>query len=261
MTDIIEFSSYSELKKEIEQLRIELSMKILEHDELKYVTCKNIETAYILSFGALEAKVYQEEIQWRRLRRKLELLIAARNRRKSIKEEDIERQLDEEFNSFEAIFDEYFKNIDKALERASAETLSKEESKKLKKLYRTIVKRLHPDLNPNITASQRDLFFKAVEAFENGWLAVLEFIAEAVDVGFEEDDLDKSPLKERDRLKAMIEKIDVDISEIKSNYPYRFKEILDDEDAMVQHRKMLEEQSAYYIAGIEEYETEIQKYI
>ena len=41
--------------------------------------------------------------------------------------------------------------MNEALERNEAEFLSQEEGKLLKKLYRNIVKVLHPDINPNVT--------------------------------------------------------------------------------------------------------------
>ena len=40
---IILFPEFATLKEEIEKLRTELSMLLLERDELKYVECKNIE--------------------------------------------------------------------------------------------------------------------------------------------------------------------------------------------------------------------------
>ena len=56
---IIIFPEIENLQKEIERLRTELSMLLLERDELKYVQCKNIETAYMLALGSLEYKAYE----------------------------------------------------------------------------------------------------------------------------------------------------------------------------------------------------------
>ena len=49
---------FESLKSEVERLRTELSMLVLERDELLFVECKNIETVYMLAIGVLEYKAY-----------------------------------------------------------------------------------------------------------------------------------------------------------------------------------------------------------
>ena len=48
---IILFPEYVTLKAEVEKLRTEISMLLLERDELRLVVCKNIETSYMLALG------------------------------------------------------------------------------------------------------------------------------------------------------------------------------------------------------------------
>ena len=50
---IIRYPDYEKLKAEVEKLRTELSMLVLERDELLLVQCRNIETAYMLNIGGL----------------------------------------------------------------------------------------------------------------------------------------------------------------------------------------------------------------
>ena len=69
------------------------------------------------------------------------------------------------------------KKMNEALERNEAEFLSQEEGKLLKKLYRNIVKVLHPDINPNVTEEKIQLLNQAVTAYKNGNLKTLEIIA------------------------------------------------------------------------------------
>ena len=49
--------------------------------------------------------------------------------------------------------------------------------RELKKLYHRIVKALHPDLNPNLTQAQLNLFNNAVNAYESGDLNTLSIIS------------------------------------------------------------------------------------
>ena len=69
---IIPFPDFQKLKEEIEKLRKELSMLVLERDELRFVICKNIEMEYMLKVGGLEYQAYEAECAFLRLKRKVE---------------------------------------------------------------------------------------------------------------------------------------------------------------------------------------------
>ena len=71
MGDIILFPDLQKLKDEVEKLRTELSMLMLEYDELRFVICKNIETEYMLKLGSLEYKAYEAQCVVMRLKRKV----------------------------------------------------------------------------------------------------------------------------------------------------------------------------------------------
>ena len=48
--NVIVFPDFEKLKSEVEKMRTELSMLLLERDELQFVICKNIETEYLSRF-------------------------------------------------------------------------------------------------------------------------------------------------------------------------------------------------------------------
>ena len=48
MPDIILYPDFQALKDEVQRLRTELSMLVLERDELRFVECKNIENLDIV---------------------------------------------------------------------------------------------------------------------------------------------------------------------------------------------------------------------
>ena len=80
MSSVIIFPEFEELKNETEKLRTELSMLMLERDELCVVECKNIEIAYMLKLDPLEYKVFETQCSFLRLRRKAEQIQAKKNR-------------------------------------------------------------------------------------------------------------------------------------------------------------------------------------
>ena len=82
--DIIIFPEFDKIKNEIERLRIELSMLLLERDELQFVICRNIEAKYTLEFGSIEYRAYEAQCTALRLKRKIELIQAKRNRQEPV---------------------------------------------------------------------------------------------------------------------------------------------------------------------------------
>ena len=78
--NVIVFPDFEKLKSEVEKMRTELSMLLLERDELQFVICKNIETEYMLKLGSIEYKAYEAQCAALRLKRKIELIQAKKNR-------------------------------------------------------------------------------------------------------------------------------------------------------------------------------------
>jgi len=141
--NILLFPDFQKLKEEVEKLRIELSMLVLERDELRLVECKNIEMIYMLELGKLEYKVFEAQCVFLRLKRKVELIQAKKNRQEKIVLKQIEDVLDAEFAEFQKKLDEQINKINAAIERSRFDVLSDEEARELKKLYRRIIKALH----------------------------------------------------------------------------------------------------------------------
>lgn len=178
--NVIVFPDFEKLKSEVEKMRTELSMLLLERDELQFVICKNIETEYMLKLGSIEYKAYKAQCAALRLKRKIELIQAKKNRQEKVIISAIEETLDSEFAEYQKQLNEQIDKMNDALKRSKAEVLSNEDNKKFKKLYRKIVKALHPDINPDVSEAQVQLFDNAVSAYKNGDLNTLKIIGEMV---------------------------------------------------------------------------------
>ena len=260
--NIIILPELEELKAEVERLRTELSMLMLERDELKFVICKNIEAEYMLKLGGLEYKAYEAQCNVLRLKRQLELMQARLNRQESIVMAVIETILNTEFAEYQKKLDEQVGKMNEAIERSNADVLSEEETKELKKLYRKIVKALHPDMNPNITDAQRQLFDNAVMAYKNGNLDALRAIAGMIgdaDLQVTQTDAKARLLEEKKSLEKLLENVREEIQTIKSEYPYTMKELLADDEKVEARKRELEliiskyeEMAGVYKARIDE---------
>lgn len=241
---IILFPEFVTLKQDVEKLRTEISMLLLERDELRLVICKNIETAYMLALGSLEYKAFELQCKVLRLRRKIDLIQAKKNRQEKIVLSAIEETLDEEFAEYQRQLDEQINKMNKALDHSKGTPLTEEETKEIKKVYRNIVKALHPDLHPEVTPAQVQLFQNAVEAYEHGDLNSLRIIntmvAEPIVVEPSESALTVLA-KEKERRLKTLELIREQIAEIKSEFPYTMKELVESPEKIAEKKAEIEE--------------------
>ena len=114
-------------------------------------------------------------------------------------------------------------------ENTKAQTEDSEE-KRLKKLYRIIVKAMHPDLHPNQDEATKELFKQAIKAYKDGDLRTLTEIASTITAvhGDATEDQMEVLLREKTRILTMIRNIKAEIHMIKTRFPYTKKGILDD---------------------------------
>lgn len=156
----------------------------------------------------------------------------------------IEETLDEEFAEYQRQLDEQINKMNKALDHSKGTPLTEEETKEIKKVYRNIVKALHPDLHPEVTPAQVQLFQNAVEAYEHGDLNSLRIIstmvAEPIVVEPSESALTVLA-KEKERLLKTLELIREQIAEIKSEFPYTMKELVESPEKIAEKKAEIEE--------------------
>lgn len=243
MGQIIEFPDDKKSRERIQELKKTLEDLVFERDNLKFVICENIKTEYMLTFGSLEYKLYKAYCKYLRLKRKRDMIQAKKNRQEKIKMEVIDKKLDEEFADYKKKLDEKIDEINHALERSKAELLSEEDARLLKKLYKNIVKRLHPDINPFITDGEKELFYNATEAYKDGDLASLQIIYDIVCSGDDKDGGDltgKSLEDEVKRLEDLVDQVQRDINLIRSTPPYSLSIYVEDEKKKAEKLRDLE---------------------
>ena len=253
---------FEKLKNEVEKMRTELSMLLLERDELQFVICKNIETEYMLKLGSIEYKAYEAQCAALRLKRKIELIQAKKNRQEKVIISAIEETLDSEFAEYQKQLNEQIDKMNDALKRSKAEVLSDEDNKELKKLYRKIVKALHPDINPDVSQAQVQLFDNAVSAYKSGDLGTLRIIGEMVGnnpLPEQHKDAMTQLVEERERLQGLLKSIRESIDNIKSEYPYTMKDILEDTEKTEQKKQELENILEQYNELISIYKSRIEE--
>ena len=132
---------------EVNKLKEQLTQRIYEYDNLVNHVCPEIERRYVLEFGLHEYKLYSLELEIDKLRRKLHLIQIEINHENEINMDEIDKIIAKEFEEYDKQVQAQIDEIN-FIKENNPEKLSESDSKKLKKIYRCLVKRLHPDLNP-----------------------------------------------------------------------------------------------------------------
>lgn len=118
----------------------------------------------------------------------------------------------------------------------------------LKRLYRQIVKRLHPDVHPNPTEREKDLLDRANKAYKAGDLEEMRKIWEELsgteqsEESFEDTEEGRAQLRELiEKLRKRCAKLEKEIRQIKASFPYTIKALLDDDRALeMKHRELVD---------------------
>lgn len=304
--EIIVSDALEKLKDELRILKATLAELLQERDDLIYHICPELRARYAAEIGDYQNRANYQELMILELKRRIEIARAALNREQSISEEEVDKQIEEEYQEFHQKVDEEYQKSkrsqeeqaqkeekrryyeeqwkrqyshqdegekaesdsdtkDSDTEKSSEESNwdeaedddTKPKGKSLpnaKELYRKIVKKLHPDMNPDVTEHELELFHRAAKAYEEGDIMTLQAIYDEV-YGVETEILSQEESLEtlislREQLQEQIAKVIEEIEEIKEEFPYTEKEFLDNPEAV---KKM---QDAI-IRLIQEYEKEI----
>lgn len=143
--------------------------------------------------------------------------------------------------------------MNRALARSKMDVLSEEDTAEVKKLYRSIVKNLHPDLNPKATEAEKELFYQATEAYEQGDLSALQVIYQIADKGADGEKMTSSlsgQEKEKQRLEKLLDQVKVEIEKIKTSPPYIWKIYVEDEGQKKERLSQLQKELESFQAGI-----------
>lgn len=221
--------SIKEKREKLNLLKDKLAELIFRKDHLLFTKKKNLEALYTLKIGKHEYELLETECMEARLKRKIELMQLKINKGLKIDLEKIENILDKEYKKWE---EEIKKKVDEVMEADNRlkSLLSEEDSKKLRDIYRKLVKILHPDINKDISGREKILWQRLQDAYKNGDLEeikLIEMLAEK-EGGIEEKVKDLDNII-RDYEKK-ISKLSDEIIEILSGFPFDIEENLKDKN-------------------------------
>ena len=238
---------YEALKREFSEL-FSLKNEMISHD-LPFLT-----SLYLDLIGRKLYEVYCLSLELSILKQRMTLLQAYVNRNEAPDIEAVDKEIEVHFAEYQRRIEEEARRLTAARDYLlKGSFLSEDETKELRTIYFTIVKRLHPDINPNLTEEDKELFIKAQAAYEMLDLKTLRLILISLD-------LDNPPPIEAYKLEEMVEKLTENVRELQSQidklnleFPFIFKEKLKNEEWVKYEIESAERE-------IDAYKIEIEKY-
>jgi len=242
MQDAVTVSpEYIKSKDLYDQLKEELVKLIADRDELIGVVQVNLEADYHVKIGKKLYDVFCAKVASRRLKRKMEMLQAAINKQEHCREEDIEQQLDLEFEQWRQQAQELYEKIKEAEYHTQLPGLPQTDIVELKKLYHVLAKKCHPDVNPDEPEKAKNLWLRISEAYHKSDLQemkTLALLAEDINADAQEFSALEKIQKACKSLKEKIQGLIDSIAKLHSQFPFKISEKLQD-DAWVQEQNAI----------------------
>ena len=255
-----------QLKEEYERLQLEYAALVAERDELENSEGPRLTALYMEAVGQLQYEVLVLRYEIALLKQKRDLLQAYKNRGEKADLNYVDEQVEATAKTYNENIqreEEKIKQAKAYIEEQKEEEKKNQENEKreLRDLYRKLVHRLHPDLHPEQTEWEKEMFLKVQDAYEKGDLERLRELAQLLEAGMPTDAVDNETTEEWEervnQLKEEIKKIREEIARILQEFPFTYRERLNDPEWISQTQDMLRKE----IAELEKEKTRLEKIV
>ncbi len=214
---------YDNLKKEFTELYT-LKNEMLSQEE------QVLTALYLTTVGQKQHQKYCLTVEIKMILQRISLYQAYFNRNEYPDTEAIEKKMEKQFAEYQKKIADEAKRIALAKDFLKNGFLSDGDVKKIKEVYRLIVKKLHPDINPLVTENEKDLFVKAQAAYDLCDLASLEAILLKLDLTETKTAVDPIDIKAQvATLGEHVSKLKNLIASFEKQFPFTYRDKLADE--------------------------------
>jgi len=239
------FPEYREMLELHDELKVELTKLYADKEDLLNTVKLNLELDYQLKIGKKQYELIMVRIEALRLKRKTEILQSAINRQVKCSIDVVEAQLDFEFEKWNREAMEFYKDLKFAQTYKGLEKMTAEDVIEMKKIYRGLAKKFHPDLNPDWPEEARHFWQRIVEAYGNNDLKEFKILA-LLSKDFEKEEKVLSTMellkKDCESLKAKIKEMINDLALVKKGFPFNIEEKLYDDEWVKDQNRLIQEQ-------------------
>jgi hypothetical protein len=195
--------NYENLKVEHGLLLDELAMLIFEREELVNTIGPNLQALYLKKVGSFQLEVFNLDFETKRLKRKIDLIQSYINKNLKPDEKIIDEQIEAETLDWKIQIDELAKNI-KSAENHLSSLLTPADSREIKRIYRLLVRKLHPDVNAGFSAENNNLWMRIQKAYKDSDLNELRIL----ELLLQDTAMDSKELNDPSRIDIIIGNID-----------------------------------------------------
>ena len=244
-----------ELNRQLSQLAVEFLDLFTRHKEMVEDESVILTSLYLEKLGCFQLELLRKKTEAARLKMKMNLIQAAINRDENPDLHAIEHSIQKKFQDYYAEIEAQAAALDQAKEVLS-HLVSEEDTLKLKELFRVLCKRLHPDLHPDQTENEKELFLKVKSAYDLQKIAELQYILLYLDEYKKEKILPISGDEKRKQIEHLVSNIKSltsKIAQLHQTFPFNVKELIFDEKYIMQKQGELR-------SDIEKFEQERDRY-
>ena len=218
----------SALKEKYFLLKEKYTKLLKKRDVLLEKGKPKLEALYHTKIGSRQMELIELQYEVEKLKKMIELAVNRFKKKKAIDWDEIkakaDRIIDEEDEEDERKI--YVNQLDIFPEDS---TLSERETE-LRKLYRQLTKILHPDVNKELSEKQISLWHAVQSAYNEGDLETLKTLAAMVnDIDYSIDNKSFTEIELQIKLlKISIQKLTVEVKQIRATFPFNFEKKLKD---------------------------------
>ena len=224
-----------EYRKMLEKLNVvrELYLNLLlQYNDLLQVVRPNLTAIYLIKIGEKQLQLLEKQAKVAVLKYKMELLQAALNRKEKPDPAAIEADIAMKMAAYKQQIEEQAAQIEEAHQHTS-HLMSAAESTELKKTYYNLAKKLHPDVNPEQTEKEKNLWLIVAQAYEMGDLESLKNVSAALSdstVRVVEYSSLYIMQNEIEKYEKRLADVSLKTNLLKKEFPFTFEEKLADDD-------------------------------
>jgi len=231
------------LRQQAESLRKDFSELYEQWNYMLTYEEAALTALYLNEIGGLQFEVHRLTTELAYLKQKIQLAQACFNRNEQPDWTKIDQQLAHQLQEYQRKLQEEAARLTEAKQYLKSGFLNEAEGLQLKLAYRQLVKALHPDLNPDQTDAERDLFLKVQAAYQLCDLPALnEFLLalgkDTPSTAATTSDLTAEVKMLSDKVQALQLKID----QLVAKFPFMYREKLSDETWLAAEKATLQKQ-------------------